>query len=430
MLPGGEPMPLCRLSIQTDDEDTSMIVDVALPTTTAVGVLLPTVVGLTGLPESGATEARRWRLHRSSGTAIDESMTLTENGVRDGDLLLLTSSDVSPPVPAEWDTCQAVSRPTRRGTVPFLGEAGCAWAVAAAAAVLVWTGVTADRLTHLIVALAATAVTAVMARRRPVLAVAAVTMGGASGFLVVPAGPAAPNVFLAAVSAASVAVLQMWWANRSSVSLTAMATSSLVAAISTAGPTVTSVPLATIGATMVTTSLGVLAVSARGAVALAGARPRFGEDVTIGAARAHDVLSGLVAGSAGGVALGSVLVAAACQRGDTDPGRGALFTAVVGLVLLLRVRTHVDVVRRAALMACGLAATSAGVMIAADASPANATWWAGALVAAALASVHGRGFGVVVTRAVDVAEYVALALVIPLACWMCGVYEVARGWAS
>ena len=91
---GGEAVShsLCRLTVQDGEDAGSLAVDLALPRNADVGLLMPPIVDLVHRDDDPAA-ARRWRLARICGSPLDESMTLNENDVRDGDLLVLTTAD-------------------------------------------------------------------------------------------------------------------------------------------------------------------------------------------------------------------------------------------------------------------------------------------------------------------------------------------------
>ncbi len=109
---------------------------------------------------------------------------------------------------------------------------------------------------------------------------------------------------------------------------------------------------------------------------------------------------------------------------------GAVFAAVVGLVMVLRARAHIDMCRRIALIVGGMAATAAGVALVVVSAPGQANWVCLLATAVGL-SMLGGGFGATVNplvrRAVEVSEYLALAAVVPLACWVGGLYGLIRG---
>jgi hypothetical protein len=99
-------------------------------------------------------------------------------------------------------------------------------------------------------------------------------------------------------------------------------------------------------------------------------------------------------------------------------------------VLVLRNRTHVDPRRRIALVVGGAAAIAAGCASVVVSAPGQANWVC--LVCTAVGvSARGGGFRTtmnpVARRAVEVLEYLALAAVVPLACWAGGLYGLIRG---
>jgi hypothetical protein len=117
----------------------------------------------------------------------------------------------------------------------------------------------------------------------------------------------------------------------------------------------------------------------------------------------------------------------------SEPGsalRDAAFIALIALIVVLRVRTHVDGVRRISLAISAAFAATAGFAAAAVSAPGQAHL-IGALAAATGAAALGWLLGLTVSpifvRAVEVAEYLALAAIVPMACWVGGIYGLARG---
>lgn len=145
--------------------------------------------------------------------------------------------------------------------------------------------------------------------------------------------------------------------------------------------------------------------------------------------RARDQLTGLVAAAAMLAIVGCYLA-----LGD-DRGfywQGALFAVAVATVLCLRGRSHHDLVQSAALIGGGLLIALVFVV-------KTATFVDGGLVDAAITLVlltllllacglvaPGREFSPVLRRQVEVIEYIAIALVFPLMCWIVGVYTFFR----
>ena len=139
--------------------------------------------------------------------------------------------------------------------------------------------------------------------------------------------------------------------------------------------------------------------------------------------RAHTILDGLVVGAVLAATLGAVLVAV-----SAPDGRALAFTAALAAVLALRARSHVDPIRRLALLVGGTCCAATGLVVTVLTLPSLAPWAAALLAAAGLAAGVGREPGPMLGRIVDAAEYVAIAAVIPLACWVAGLYAAARGW--
>ena len=182
-------------------------------------------------------------------------------------------------------------------------------------------------------------------------------------------------------------------------------------------------PVATTGAVLSALSLGTLGVAARLSIAAAGLTPsmpssdhRADDGLTSEMPRAvtaHHTLSALVIGSAGAAAVGATLVASACVHDGRIWPKGAVFAAVVGLVMVLRARTHIDMSRRAALVVGGMAAIAAGDALVVVSAPEHANWVC-LLVTGVGLSMLGGVFGATVNplarRTVEVLEYLALRL--------------------
>jgi hypothetical protein len=180
------------------------------------------------------------------------------------------------------------------------------------------------------------------------------------------------------------------------------------------------------GAMLVGLSLATLGFAPRMAMALSGITP----DAAPNVGRCHQTLSGLVTGSSAAAALGALAVAID-EVGEAGSAlRGTSFVAIVALILLLRVRTHVDATRRVSLATAGVLCLGAGFAAAAVAAPAQAhliSALAAATGAAALGCIVRPTVSPIMLRTVEIIEYVALAAVIPMACWVGEIYGWARG---
>ena len=142
------------------------------------------------------------------------------------------------------------------------------------------------------------------------------------------------------------------------------------------------------------------------------------------------MLTGLVVGSSAAAVVGVALVASCGHGAGGHWLVGAVFTGVVGAVLLLRARLHVGIDRVAALVGCGIICVTVAFGLTIVSVPRQASW---ATVMTVIAGVGALcvGFGVPVSpvarRSVDLLEYLAVAAVVPLACWVVGLYGVVRG---
>jgi hypothetical protein len=90
---------LCRVTVRTCGFGTSTAVDLTLPTSPELGEIVSDVVDLMGAGHETADgrTPERPRLARLDGSTLDESVSLAKNGVRDGDVLLLTTEPVPRP---------------------------------------------------------------------------------------------------------------------------------------------------------------------------------------------------------------------------------------------------------------------------------------------------------------------------------------------
>ncbi len=90
---------LCRVTVRTCGFGTSTAVDLTLPTSPELGEILSAIVDLVGVGHETADGGlpERLRLARVDGSALDESVSLLENGIRDGDVLLLAAEPIPRP---------------------------------------------------------------------------------------------------------------------------------------------------------------------------------------------------------------------------------------------------------------------------------------------------------------------------------------------
>ncbi|BBY38960.1 ESX-4 secretion system protein eccD4 [Mycobacterium mantenii] len=448
---------LRRVSVYWD----TTVVDVTLPAGLPVAVLIPPLVDILEVdhPDNG-----RYRLSVPGASRLDPSMTLAQQGVGDGAMLVLSRCSTPLPAPRYFDVAEGVAA-TLDAATETSGDAspGRAVRLTGAAAAIVLTGVgglviarntlgtnalgdVATTVTVLVSAAALALGLSAVAHRgyrdstaALTLSVIATAFAGVAGFVAVPGVPGAPNVLLAAVAAGVTSAVAMRVSGCGVVTLTAasccaalIAVAGLVGVISAAPP-----PVIASAASLV--SVGLLGVAARASIALAGLSPRPGTPDAAGiepggaevhrrAVRADRWLSGLLAGLAASATAGAVVtVLAGAPRLACNA-----FGALTGALLLLRSRSA-DKKRMLAFAVSGIiiAATTFGV--AASRAPVHVPWVATATtISVAVAMYLGfvgpaRPASPVFRRGVGLLEWLALAAMVPLTCWICGLYGTVRG---
>ncbi|MGJ6126085.1 type VII secretion integral membrane protein EccD [Mycolicibacterium sp. Y3] len=423
---------LCRVAVAWSGEMT----DLVLPRSVPLAALLPEVVDLVAGSGVRTENARTWRLHRVPEGPLDESMTLQECGIQDGDIL--TMSGVSAPafLPSargDFRTVISAGAPRHEARAP---EAW-AWCVTIAVTTLMYT-LTGNGHPAAAAAVAAfiAGLSAVVARRAPGARTAACTVAvvfsAAAGHLATGAALHAPGVLLGSAAAALTSVVLGRLSACGTALLTAYATYAFLLAVATALAVITPVGVIVIAAILVVTALAGVGTAARLTIALTGLAPVIPDhgDSRITDRRAGyagEVLAGIVSGGAAAAATGSVLMAVGCARAGTEPSAGPLLVAVVAGALFLRSRLYADSSCRIALVTGGLISATAASAILLMTVPAQAGW-----IAVTTVGVTGglyaqrHTFGPVWVRGVDVLEHALLVAAVPLAGWAAGVFGIAR----
>jgi ESX secretion system protein EccD len=436
------PDALCRLSVAHGHQT----VDLALPRDTPVSVLMPSIVDLVHGRGIVADEARRWQLSRVGEERLDVATSLQDNDIRDGDVLFLTTGAHPAPRRRHDDPWQAAINTVDADPTPsrLPATAVCLCVAVLGATALVWSGVVTHALGHVITAgvIAAVVAAAAVAMRRAhadpdrcaAVSVIAVVFAAAAGFLAVPGGPSTANSLLAAAGACSTSIVLLRVISCGAICLTALATFTALTSLAAACGVVCELPVSTIGAALAVLAVGALGVAARLSIVLAGWAPAMPssdvDEPAPNAVTAHRTLTGLVIGSSAAAALGAVVVAASRLHDGQPWPVAAVFASVVGLVVVLRARTHIEGRRRMALVLAGLLAGAAGLALIVTSAPRQANWVCLLITAAILGMMSGalgETLSPLARRAVDIVEYVALAAVVPLACWMGGLYGLVRG---
>jgi len=450
----GSPLPgsargLRRVSIHAG----AAVVDLALPAGVPVGVLMPSIVDILdgrGVEGSGASVATRYQLSRPGATVL--TGTLEQNGIRDGEVLVLTESADPPPAPRYEDLAEAVSatlgstaRPgshTRQaarltgaiaaGVLTGIGGLAIIRNAFSANATGVAVGVGVAAAAGLVALLCAA-----IARRTYgdtiaglALSVIATAFAAVAGYLAVPGVPGLPSVVLAATAGVATSVLAMRLSGCGATTLTAIScTATIIAAAALVG-VLTAAPPRVIGSVSALISLGLLGVAARMSIVLAGLSPHLppAPGLDARAVRADRWLTSLLAAFASGAAVGAVVTALA---GAPRPQYIA-FGALTGALLLLRARSG-DGRRGPVFVTCGTVVIATTFAVAAL-RMSNAAWTA-AMTATLVAAAIYPGFvasaispSPVVRRGVDALECLGLAAMVPMTCWVCGLYSAVRGW--
>ena len=442
---GSVPDTLCRLTIHVTGQDGPTAADLALPAGCPVGVLIPSIVDVVLGGSATADDPQRWQLTHVGGGRLDTSMTLRENGVHDGELIVLASAAPPVPVRAPGDPSAAIAGVAGRAPsaklTPAVPTAAALAVTMVSAAALAWSGSTGAIAAPLWTAAglsAATAAGAVVIGRTVrqltvVLSISAVVNAAVAGFLAVPNAPWPSACLLAASCGFTISILLLRMASGGTSVLTALAAITGTVAAACAFGVITSPRLEAAGAVLTVLSLAALSAASKLTVAAAGLGPSRAAIGDRRAAVAHRMLTGLVAGWSSTAMLGVVVVALHADiavHAAASPAVAALFAADVGLLLLLRQRTHVDAWRRIMLGTAGFSALVAAFTVVVSAAPQHA-WWCCALavIAAVIALRRSEGeesSNPVVRHGVQSLEYVALAAVVPLAFWVMDVYGLVR----
>jgi type VII secretion integral membrane protein EccD len=400
---------------------------------------------------SGAPAARRYRLARPGAAALSTSTTLAQHGIRDGEVLVLTESPTPLPAPRCEDVAEAVSATMTSTARQRISRNRQAARLTGAIAASVLTGiggltlirnaVTANVTGTTVGVMVSAALVALVCGRVAhrtcgdaftglAFGVLATVFAAVAGYLAVPGPPGLPNVVLGAMTSAVTSVLALRLSGCGAAALSAIAcVATIIAAAAFVGVT-TCAPPHVVGSVSALICLGLLGVAARIAIAVAGLSPQLppAPDMDARAIRAGTWLTGLIAAFACGAAVAAVATALA---GPPGPPR-VLFGALTGASLLLR--AHRDDGRGGpVLMACGtmVIATTFGVVAT---SMLRGGSWTAAMTATLAAAAIYLGFvaptvslSPPMRRAVDVLECLALVAMVPMTCWVCGLYGTVRG---
>ena len=464
---------LCRITVLARHTE----VDLALPLDVPVALLLPGIVDLVAghrpdndfdaTPER--TEPDGWALARIGRAPLSGALSLDEHGVRDGEILVLEDAGSPAPPPLFDDVMYSVAASDQTTTPWGAGPSGLIAAVlgpvvlAAGCVPLLFLPDGASRLAlgavcaalPLLVLLAAGILARLHDDRRTATALLWCTfpLAATAGALLVPGESPAPRLVLAAALTGAVAVLAVRVTRLGLAPCTAVAATASGVVVTASLASTTDLDARALGAGTVVVALLLAGTAPRLAAMLAklpippvpapGAplEPETTESSMSGlpspaelehrADRARSALTGIVHAVVL-LTAGGAWCAAFPWDGEVSVPAVALAVASA-VVLVFRGRTYTAAAQAAPLVAGG-AVLLLGLLVGAAASGALPPW--AVFVSATGLACAGFLFGVVAPRRTftpvqrriaEIAEYATIATVVPLACWVAGVYAAIRG---
>lgn len=462
----------------------SSSIDVGLPTGLPITDFLDELVArLAGEPEV-ADPTLEWTLSPLGGAPLAPGDTLRDAEIHDGTWLLLREGPAEEPAVLVDDTLDALTEVTgaRHGSwspraARIAGAVGVVAASAVGAGGLGVAGISSSTTVAFGAGLFA-AVGAVMLiaaalyagrreQRDPIVLAAlcptATLMAAAAGFAVVPGSAGAPRALLAAVAATVAATLTLRYTRVGPIAHIATITLGCLATVAAAAA------LAGLSRPQVAALIAVLALLGANAaprLTVAVAKiplppvPSPGEPIepvespllpTIDAVdavssshlpdvdalveraeHARSCLTGICAGTAVAAATASVVLGV-----DPPDWRFTAIVVIVGLTMMLRGRSHTDLLQASSLVGGGIAAiigSLGATVVTSLVLQRPALCLAGAATACGVATVAaligwwaaGRTFSPVQRRMAELVEYALLVALLPLLLWTLEVYRMIR----
>ncbi|WP_077086214.1 type VII secretion integral membrane protein EccD [Mycobacterium rhizamassiliense] len=440
------------------------LVDVALPSQMPVATLIPPIVDIVGDHTADgprALTASRYQLSRPGRAALPAAKTLAQNGIRDGDTLLLSRARARVPGPRYDDGAEAISAsltPQSRDRPQRLRATRLAGALAAGLfASMGGLGLVRNsfdpNVTHDVTATAGVAgvlgtialIFAAVAHRAchdpmfgNTLAVIATLFAAVAGFLAVPGPPGLPNVLLAAMMSAVAATLVMRVSGGGVTACTAISCFGVILALAAMAGMITAAPLRTMSSITTLVSLGLLGVAARLSIVMAGLSPKLPtapdldsfephtDNLPGKVFRAEVWLNSLVAAFSVSAAAGAIITA----LGGAPRPTCIAFAMLTGVLLLLR--GHPLQSGKLICVIGGVTTVATALGRTALSAPAQGPWIALA-TASLVAAACILGFvtptmsaSPIARRSIELFECLALVAMVPLTCWVCGLYGAAR----
>lgn len=467
---------LCRITVLTRHSQ----VDLALPLGVPIALLVPGIVDLVASHRTDndfdttpdQVEPDRWTLARLGRAPLSGALALDEHGIRDGELLVLENVDAPSPPPLFDDVMYHVAVADRdrlrRWSAP---AAQLVAAVVAVLAVIVGSAALLQAPAGNIRAIAgaATATLAVLLvvaaavlhrgyhdrGTALLLSVCAIPAAFTTGLLLVPGDYGLPHVLLGSVLTGAVAVVVLRVAAVGTATFTGVTTVAAITAVAATVAVCLPVPVAAVGAGLVLAGLLTATFAPRIAMMLArlplppvpapgtsldpvvidpddaNPAPTF-DELEAGAASARSYLTGLVHAVVVVTAAGA-WCAAIPRAGDGISWPGVALACAAAITLMFRGRTHAGAQTAAPLVLGGgviLVGLLAGAAVTGTAPPVALFSAASVLLVGAL--VFGvvaprRTFTPVQRRIAEIVEYAVVATIVPLACWVLGLYSAVRG---
>ncbi|HET9889750.1 MAG TPA: type VII secretion integral membrane protein EccD, partial [Mycobacterium sp.] len=273
------------------------------------------------------------------------------------------------------------------------------------------------------------------------LSVIATVCAAVAGFAAVPGVPGAPNVLLAAAAGGATSVVALRVSGCGVVTVTAVSCCAAIVAVTALVGVISGAPPHVIAAAAGLASLSLLTVAARASIALAGLSPRLGtpdvaetepSDAVLRsrAVRADRWLTSLLAG----LSLSATVAAVVTVLAGAPRLTCTAFGTLTGALLLLRSRST-DTRRTLVFVISGIAIAATTFAVTATRTGMNGPWIAAATTTSvALAMFLGfvgpeRPASPLLHRGAGLLEWLALAAMVPLTCWICGLYGAVRGWS-
>lgn len=440
-------------------------IDVALPADVAVADLLPMLLEMAkeATPDGGARHGG-WCLAKLGENALDPSRTLASMSVVDGEMLQLRRRSENPPPPMFDDVVDAIAesspdsyRPWTKQTANRIGYIGGAIALILASVTVLLAGpmgaggrigaaVAAGAGAVVAVALGTVIARAYQAETAGVLIAAAggLPMAFVAGLYIVPGATGRASLLLACALVLIVAAASIMLIGAGITTFVAAGTAAALGVVAFTVATLVAHPAPGIAAGTVSVALAGLSLLPRLTIQLArlplpnvpGSAEDLKEDsgfpdyrsIEKRAGLAHEYLTGMIVGCGVTTAVGAVITASA------NNVWGVTLAVVATLVLLLRARTYANGSQAVALLASGMLATAGivtGWLVGAEAGE-RLLWVFGTLVLVGAASLvlgvifPEQRFSPPLRRTVDIIEAICIAVVLPLALAVMGLYGTLR----